>query len=180
MRVGRFQKVSFDKFEAAMQDFSATYYPYAMLKNEERKDSPALEEMYDSIKLPERATIGSAGYDFFAPFGFTLGAGDTIKIPTGIRAKIEDGWFLCCVPRSGLGCKYRVQLDNTVGIIDSDYYGSDNEGQIFMSLTNDNKQGKPLHIDSGQAFIQGIFLQYGIAYDDHVEQTRNGGMGSTS
>ena len=75
---------------------------------------------FDSIILPKRATQGSAGYDFFAPFDFTLNAGETIKITTGVRVKIDCGWVLKIYPRSSLGFKYRLSLNNTVGIIDSD------------------------------------------------------------
>lgn len=180
MRVGRFKKVSFEKFDEEMTNFLTAYYPYAVTNRPPNPEKSMNEEIYEGIKLPKRATTGSAGYDFFSPIGFTLEPGDTVKLPTGIRAQIDGGWFLCCVPRSGLGCKYRLQLDNTVGIIDSDYYGSDNEGQIFVSLTNDTKDGDTLHINPGQAFMQGIFMQYGMTYDDNTEQVRNGGMGSTS
>ena len=76
-----------------------------------------------------------------------------------------------------LGFKYREMLSNTVGIIDADYYYSDNEGHIFAKIVNAGD--KPLHIKSGDGFIQGIFLEYGIVEDDHVETTRNGGVGST-
>ena len=88
--------------------------------------------MYEGIKLPVRATSGSAGYDFFAPFDFILAPSQTIKIPTGIRCEIDEGWVLKIYPRSGLGFKFRLQLNNTVGIIDSDYFYSDNEGHIFI------------------------------------------------
>ena len=138
------------------------------------------EQIYDKLKLPKRATSGSAGYDFFAPMTFTLKPGDTIKIPTGIRVKIEDGWVLKCYPRSGLGFKYRLQLNNTVGIIDSDYYGSDNEGHIFCKLTNDSNDNRTVTIDEGTGFMQGIFVEYGIVVDDEQDRIRNGGMGSTS
>ena len=135
------------------------------------------KEDYEQITLPRRATSGSAGYDFFAPFDFSLASGETIKIPTGIRAKIEDGWVLKIYPRSSLGFKYRLSLNNTVGIIDSDYYFADNEGHIFIKMTNCGD--KPLSIEKGKAFAQGIFLEYGITYDDEVSASRTGGMGST-
>ena len=93
-----------------------------------------IREIYDGIRLPKRATAGSAGYDFFAPAAFTLKAGEMTKILTGIRARIDDGWVLKLYPRSGLGFKYRLQLNNTVGIIDSDYFYSDNEGHILQNL----------------------------------------------
>lgn len=82
-------------------------------------------------------------------------------------------------PRSGLGFKYRLQLDNTVGIIDSDYYYSDNEGHIFAKITNDTRNNKEIYIPKGTAFMQGIFLKYGITIDDVTTDKRNGGFGST-
>lgn len=137
------------------------------------------EEIYAGIALPKRATKGSAGYDFFAPFDIDLNPGETAKIPTGIRVKIEEGWLLSLYPRSGLGFKFRLQLDNTVGIIDSDYYFSDNEGHIFAKITNDTHENKSLHIPAGAGFMQGIFTEYGITFDDSADQIRNGGFGST-
>lgn len=95
--------------------------------------------MWEEIALPRRATTGSAGYDFKAPFTFEMRPGETMKIPTGIRVKIDEGWWLGCLPRSGLGFKFRMQFDNTMGVIDSDYYFSDNEGHIFAKITNDSK-----------------------------------------
>jgi len=140
---------------------------------------PDAEEIYEKIALPKRATKGSAGYDFFAPFDIDLGAGETAKIPTGICVRIDEGWLLSLYPRSGLGFKFRLQLDNTVGIIDSDYYFSDNEGHIFAKITNDSREGKTLHIPAGTGFIQGIFTEYGITEDDDASEIRNGGFGST-
>lgn len=136
-------------------------------------------DVYDELKLPRRATAGSAGYDFFAPYDIALDPGESAKIPTGIRVKMEDGWVLMLFPRSGLGFKYRVQLDNTVGIIDKDYYDSDNEGHIFIKITNDSKDGKSVKISRGAAFAQGIFIPFGITIDDDADGIRNGGFGST-
>jgi len=136
--------------------------------------------VYDAIRLPKRATAGSAGYDFFAPFDIELKVGETVKVPTGIRVKIDEGWLLSLYPRSGLGFKFRLQLDNTVGIIDSDYYFSDNEGHIFAKLTNDSKEGKTVTIAAGTGFMQGIFTEYGITDDDEADGVRNGGFGSTT
>lgn len=138
------------------------------------------QTVYNEIKLPKRATSGSAGYDIFAPFDIELKAGETAKIPTGIRVRIAEGWLLSLYPRSGLGFKFRLQLDNTVGIIDSDYYSSDNEGHIFAKITNDSKEGKTVIIPAGTGFIQGIFTEFGITEDDEADGIRNGGFGSTT
>ncbi len=132
------------------------------------------------IKLPKRATVGSAGYDFFTPYEINLKQGETIIVKTGVRCKISEGWALFIMPKSGLGFKYRLQLDNTIGLIDSDYYYADNEGHIMVKITNDSHEDKELHLDAGKAFAQGVFLPYGITVDDDAEGQRHGGFGSTN
>ena len=139
-----------------------------------------LFDEYNDIKIPKRATKGSAGYDFFAPFTFTLEPGETIKIPTGIRVLLDTDKFLAIYPRSGLGFKYRVQLDNTVGIIDSDYSNSDNEGHIFIKITNDSRENKVVTVNKGDGVAQGIITQFFVTDDDNSEGIRNGGFGSTT
>lgn len=165
-KVGNFEKVSFEQFATAM-------------KEEFGIGEAEAKMMYDLIDLPVRATTGSAGYDFKSPINFTLAPGFSVKIPTGIRVKIDEGWWLCCAPRSGLGCKYRMQLDNTIGVVDSDYYNSDNEGHIYAKITNDSKENKDLVVWMGDRFMQTIFIPYGITYSDAAEGVRNGGWGST-
>ena len=90
---------------------------------------------------------------------------------------MNDGWVLAVFPRSSLGFKYRLQLNNTVGIIDSDYFFSDNEGHIFVKLTNDTKEDKTVELAEGAGFAQGIFLPFGITEDDDCTEARNGGFG---
>lgn len=167
-RVAQFFKVSKDNFVQALKDDFPEYTEEDII------------DIYESLELPKRATKGSAGYDFYAPFAFSLPAGRTIKIPTGIRVKMNEDWVLKLYPRSGLGFKYRLQLNNTVGIIDSDYYYSDNEGHIFAKITNDSNEGKTLEIGAGAGFMQGIFVEYGITVDDDADGLRNGGFGSTT
>ena len=167
-RIAKFEKVSFQQF---VEDWKDTF---------QEKSEETIAGIYESIRLPRRATAGSAGYDFFAPTDIVLAPGETIKIPTGIRAQMEQEWVLKVYPRSCLGFKYRLQMNNTVGIIDSDYYYSDNEGHIFMKIMNDGREGKTVEIKAGEGFAQGIFLEYGITVDDDASEKRNGGFGSTT
>lgn len=132
---------------------------------------------YDNIKLPKRATSGSAGYDFYSTMTFRLQPGEEMLVPTGIRCRMDDGWVLMLFPRSGLGFKYQLRLANSTGIVDQDYYYSDNEGHIMIKLVNGGN--KIITIEEGQGIAQGIFVQYGITTDDDVTATRNGGFGST-
>lgn len=167
-RIARFHKVSFGQFkEGWLGEFP-------------QSTEEEMRKIYEEIRLPRRATAGSAGYDFFAPVNFVLAPGEMVKIPTGIRVEMEENWVLKCYPRSGLGFKFRLQLNNTVGIIDSDYFHSDNEGHIFVKLTNDTKENRTLCVEKGTGFMQGIFVEYGITVDDDVTEVRNGGLGSTT
>lgn len=166
-KIAKFEKVSYEQFKKDILDCNSFKEEF-------------IEEMYNNIVLPTRATRGSAGYDFCSPFKFILEQNKTIKIPTGIRCCMEDGWVLQIYPRSSLGFKYRMQLDNSVGIVDEDYAYSDNEGHIFIKITNDSTNNNVLSVDMGESFAQGIFVEYGITVDDTAAGVRNGGFGSTN
>ncbi|MCC8070130.1 MAG: deoxyuridine 5'-triphosphate nucleotidohydrolase [Ruminococcus sp.] len=167
-RIAKFYKVSFQQFKKDWLDC----FPNTPINT--------VEAIYNNIQLPKRATKGSAGYDFFTPINFSVAPNETIKFPTGIKVQIDEGWVLKCYPRSSLGFKFRLQLNNTVGIIDSDYFYSDNEGHIFVKMTNASNENKVAEIKAQNGFMQGIFVQYGITIDDDVETIRNGGFGSTT
>ena len=135
---------------------------------------------FDQFKESWEDTFPETSSEEASPIDFELKPGETLKIPTGIRASMEEGWVLCIFPRSGLGFKYRLQMNNTVGIIDSDYYFSDNEGHIFVKLTNDTNENRTVTVKQGNGIVQGIFLPFGITRDDEEEGVRNGGFGSTT
>ena len=174
-RVAKFHKVSYEQFKKDFLDIVG-------ITDEADKEAydEKIREMYDSIKLPKRATKHSAGYDFFMPLPtFHLRDGGSIKIPTGIRCEMNENWVLMEFPRSGIGFKFGAHLANTVGIIDSDYFHADNEGHIFVKMVNDSSIAKDILFESGNAFCQGIFVPYGVTIDDDVETERTGGLGST-
>lgn len=187
MAIAKFEKISKEEY--------AKSFPPEILKDH----AEDFDRLYDDIKLPTRATTGSAGYDFFLPFPITeMAPGSSMIIPTGIKVKIQEGWALFLMPKSGLGFRYRLQLDNTIGLIDSDYYNNpNNEGHILVSITNDLKEShsvilnkitnKPefakesiINLPTGKSFVQGVFLPYGIAEEDEVTASREGGFGSTN
>ena len=165
--IAKFEKVSFEQFK---EDWLNSF----PLAPEEQ-----IEMIYNEILLPTRSTTGSAGYDFYLPDKVALHKYETVVIPTGIRCKIDDGWMLAAFPRSGHGFKYGIHLANTVGIIDADYYGADNEGHIQIKLVNDSLLTKDVIFDTHTAFCQGIFIPFGITVDDKAEAKRCGGFGST-
>ena len=148
-------------------------------KSEFLKDVP--DANYDDIILPKRSTLNSAGYDFYSVISFTLSPGERRVIPTGIKASMDSNEFLSIYIRSSLGFKWNIRMCNQVGIIDADYYNnSENEGHIFVKMTNDCNGGKVLELKAGASVCQGIFLPFGITFDDNATARRNGGLGSTS
>ena len=171
-RIARFHKVSREQFILDWMD--------CMEGEMDEEDKARAEQSYEQIRLPHRATSGSAGYDFFLPCSLTLAPGKEVKIPTGIRVEMEEGWVLMLYPRSGLGFKYRLQMNNTVGIIDSDYFNSDNEGHILIKMTDDTNEGRTVEVPQGTGFAQGIFIEYGITVDDESVGVRNVVLSSTT
>ena len=169
--VARFSKINLANFN---KDYKETF-PYGQKYS---LDDMEITAVYNYIKMPGRATKYSAGYDIFSPIDFVLKSNETIKIPTGLRCKMNEDIVLMVYPRSSLGFKYRMMLENTVGVIDSDYYDSDNQGHIFIKFTNHGE--RDLAIKAGEAFAQGIFTKYYLTTDDEANNTRNGGLGSTN
>ena len=133
---------------------------------------------YEDIAIPTRSTKHSAGYDFKSPIEFTLNPGESKKIPTGIKASMNEDEYLAILVRSSMGFKYNIRLCNQVGVIDYDYYNNpDNEGHIFIKIQNEGNE--PLNIDKGDRFAQGIFTKYLLTDDDIASGDRTGGLGST-
>lgn len=168
--MNKFEKISERQF----------FTDFAEYLDDECLDIRDGKAIYNMIKLPKRATIGSGGYDFFAPYNITIPPKGTVKVLTGIRAILDDDKFLAIYPRSGLGFKYKMQLFNSVGIVDSDYSQSDNEGHIWAKFYNDSPDGKTITIKQGEAMCQGIIQQFFTTIDDDADGVRNGGFGSTN
>ena len=139
--------------------------------------------IYDNIKLPERSTKGSAGYDFTFPMSLKFEKNVLVYIPTGISwcsGGEENGYYLSLYPRSSLGIKYSFREPNLVSIIDEDYYGcKSNGGHIRLHLKNEGNNGICV-IDAGSAYSQAIISRYFITEDDDVTNNRTGGIGSTT
>jgi len=135
------------------------------------------EESYNNIKIPERATNGSCGYDFITPLDITINPEETTLIPTGIRVFLDDGYFLMLCPRSSC-IKLGYTMSNNVGIIDSDYKNADNEGNIMAPLISTNRVNYSIEFKVGDKIAQGIIIPFATV-GDNVDTVRTGGFGST-
>lgn len=162
-----FEKVSFEQFRKDSLEYNRN------LTDQEIKSA------YEKVKLPKRATVGSAGYDFYLPYDVRISGRDySGSIPLGIKCLMDEDVVLLLCPRSGIGFKYGLMLANTVGVIDSDYYSSDNEGHTKLKLYNPGNEA--VLLSAGTKIIQGIFIKYQLTDDDNTSDKRNGGFGSTN
>lgn len=166
-KVAKFEKVTFEQFK---KDFTSKF------GNHYSNDD--ILQIYENIKLPKRATKGSAGHDISIPFSISVAATDTLIIPTGLRCEMENDYVMLVFPRSSLGIKKGIFLKNTVPVIDSDYTYADNEGHIFICIKNTSNE--VVHFEKGDNIVQAVFLPFGVADEEEVTEERTGGIGSTT
>lgn len=139
--------------------------------------------VYPNVNLPQRATANSAGYDFECAKDTICLAHDITLIPTGIKCKMEPGYYLQLALRSSTPKKKGLMLANGIGIIDADYYGPDTaepsaQGHIMFQVYNFTDMN--VSIQAGERIGQGVFLKHGITEDDQAVGDRAGkGFGST-
>ena len=135
------------------------------------------------INLPVRKTKFSAGYDIEAAEevivpSFKKGMNPTL-IKTGIKAYMQDDEVLMLYNRSSNPKKKGLILANSVGVIDKDYYGNqDNDGHIMFAFYN--VKDEDITIKKGEAIGQAVFQKYLVTDDDRAEGERTGGFGSTN
>lgn len=131
-----------------------------------------------NIKLPQRKTSGSAGYDFESAVTIEIEPKQIAFVSTGIKAFMQNDEVLQMYPRSSLSFKKKLVKANSVGIIDSDYYNNpDNEGEIMLILYNFGEE--KVLVTKGERIAQGIFMKYLTVNDSEIKKKRLGGFGST-
>lgn len=152
---------------------------FEIVSEKEFLKTNTLEE-YKKIVIPKRATNFSAGYDFYLPYKIVINPNESVLIKTGIKAMMNSDEVLIVAIRSSLGVKKGLQLNNQIGIIDSDYYNNkDNEGHILISIKNTSD--KVVALEPGDRIAQGIFVNYLIVdEEEECDKQRSGGFGSTN
>lgn len=164
----RFEKVSFEAFRKDMLKHGWT--------------EEVIHTAYQNVKMPERKTAYSAGYDFVIPMNILIKGYESVIIPSGIKVFFEpeeaEKYHLELHVRSSTGIRRGCVLSNGTAIVDADYYGNeDNEGDILIALYNRDDYYK--RFEAGDRIMQGVFVQHGIADNDTADGIRTGGVGST-
>ena len=133
-----FEKISFEQFKKDVKDDI---------------------DLYNEYKLPRRGSKSAAGYDFFLLEDLVIEPGQTLKLPTGIKAKFESDEVLLLIVRSGTGFKYNIRLCNQVGVVDADYYNNkNNEGHLWIRIQNEGSE--TVRLPKGDRVVQGLFMKY--------------------
>lgn len=133
---------------------------------------------YENVKLPERKTADSAGYDLAAAEDTILEPGKVTLVSTGLKVYMPKDEYLAIHIRSSMAIKRCLSLINGQGIIDSDYYNNpENEGHIMVAVYNHSDEA--ITLEQGSRIAQGIFVRYYITDNDMATGERMGGIGST-
>lgn len=132
---------------------------------------------HENFKIPVRSKPHSAGFDVFMPEAGQYPGGDKVIVPLGFSTEIPEGYVGLLVPRSGTGFKHGLEVNNTVGIIDSDFRGE------WMAAIR-TKSGEPFSWEEGDRILQFVIVPFAALELEVVESLADsdrgkGGMGST-
>jgi len=135
------------------------------------------------INLPVRSTKNSAGYDIEAAEDVTIPAfklgQKPVLVKTGLKAYMQSNEVLILANRSSNPGKKGLILANSIGVVDSDYYGNpDNDGHIMFAFFN--FKDEDIEIKKGERIGQGMFQKYLVTDNDIAGGERTGGFGSTN
>lgn len=131
-----------------------------------------------SLPLPAYQSAGAVGFDIVTRETTVIEAGKIALVPGNVVVKVPEGHMLLIVPRSSLPRKKGLICPHSVGVIDCDYHGPDDE--ILIQVQNITPV--PVTVERGERIAQGLFVRVDRAewkeVDDHGAETR-GGFGST-
>lgn len=170
-----FEKVSRGQWT---KDYSKWYEDTKMVDSSPKDVIEDMDKVYENLKKPKRATIGSAGYDIYTPFNVVLQPNEKKKIPTGYKAHMNSDEAVIGLVRSSDGSKRDIRTANVFPLIDSDYVNADTEGMIYIILKNEGNVVQ--EFKAGDPIAQLMFVKYLVTDDDDMKETRTGGIGSTT
>ena len=136
-----------------------------------------IKQIHPKFKLPIKSTQGAGAFDIYMPESGSVFGNVPTPVPLGFAAKVPDGHVALILPRSGVGTRDGLELNNTCGIIDSDYLG---EWKAFLRT----KSGKHFSWNADDRVLQFLIVPVSNETleltDDLGESSRgSGGFGST-
>ena len=131
-----------------------------------------------SLPLPPHASNGAVGFDLVTRETTIIAPGAIGLVPGNVIVKVPKGYALLILPRSSLPRKKGLVCPHSLGVIDQDYHGPEDE--IFVQVRNITDA--PVTVERGERIAQGLLVKIETAewseVDGHGAETR-GGFGST-
>ena len=137
-----------------------------------------IQRIDPSLPLPKYESRGAVGFDFVTRETTVVEPGEIKLVPGNVIVRVPEGYALMIVPRSSLPRRKSLICPHSIGVIDQDYHGKDDE--ILVQVQNIGTE--PVTVERGERIAQGIFVKVEqaewIEVDSHGKETR-GGFGST-
>jgi dUTP pyrophosphatase len=137
-----------------------------------------IQRIDPSLPLPSYHSAGAVGFDLITRETTVIEPGKIALVPGNVIVKVPEGFALLIVPRSSLPRKKALVCPHSIGVIDQDYHGKDDELLVQVQNISDT----PVTVERGERIAQGIFVKVERAewkkVDGHGKETR-GGFGST-
>lgn len=130
------------------------------------------------LPLPRHETAGAVAFDLAARVGKTVAPGEIARVPMNVIVCTPPGYMFMIAPRSSLAQKKNLSIPNSIGVVDQDYCGDEDE--ITILVQNIGKE--PVTIERGERLAQGIFVRIERAEWNEVEKMdkpSRGGFGTT-
>lgn len=116
------------------------------------------------VKTPTRAHATDAGIDFYVPNDFEnqwVKNGDHIKIPSGIKVIVPEGYALVAFNKSGVALNKGIDVSATV--VDIGYTGE-------VNLCFNKISGEPVYIRAGEKIVQFLLLKIGFEEPEEITE----------
>lgn len=129
------------------------------------------------LPLPRYESNGATAFDFVTRENTTIPAGAVGLVPGNVVVAVPPGYTLLVLPRSSLPKKKSLICPHSIGVIDRDYCGPQDE--IYVQVQN--VSNAPVTIERGERIAQGLFVK--VERAEWVESApmgmSRGGFGST-
>lgn len=137
-----------------------------------------IQRIDPTLPLPRYESSGAVGFDLITRETTIIEPNAIALVPGNVIVQVPEGYALLIVPRSSLPRKKGLVCPHSVGVIDLDYHGTDDE--ILVQVQN--IRSEPVTVERGERIAQGLFVRVDrtewTEVDSHGKESR-GGFGST-
>lgn len=132
----------------------------------------------ETLPIPAYQSTGAVAFDLYSRTDVTIEPFEVVVAPTNLIVKVPSGYVLLLQSRSSLPIRKKLMVANSVGVIDQDFCGPDDEiGVELLNFSN-----SPVTVTRGERIAQAMLVSI-TKVDSFVEVAMNGesrgGFGST-